>query len=243
MEAQDSISRAFKSIPGVFYDLIVYYGSTTLFAFAFLALSADVHTVRRMLVGLDTFEKIFLVVLLLAGFYVYGQLASALSYHIIKRPMNKLVRFINPKEAKDYFFEYSDILNEFSLLNGFEGKKRNYWTLVYFIRRVNPDIGDDLLKRYARVKLARINAFNASILFLYLFIKGVAQIFILEPPVTPILLETLFQIAIALAFVLIFGFEFYQRQCWFSDIAVKIYAAIRRELTPVSLDERAVRVD
>jgi hypothetical protein len=135
-----------------------------------------------------------------------------------------------PDPARDFFFDYQGLLKEFTLLEEFSEKRRgNYWTLIYWIKTNHPSIANDLLERHARVKMARMNALDCFVLFLL----SLLSIFVHPTFTANALISTSggkwsALIGTAGATVL-FAFEFYQRQCWFADIVLKILASVTRE--------------
>jgi len=223
MKLEEEAYSVFRTVPNVFYDLIVYYGSSIVFFIGLIFLSFDFGAIRSFLSTLDVLGKIILLLVALSACYIYGQLSSMLSYYLIKKPVNRIIKLLNPKQRRDYFFEYSQLLDDFPVFSTLSSKKdKNYWSLIYYIKILRPDIGDDLLKRYARVKISRINALNTFMLLVYLGLMSLfrnLQTHIQNPVIIALIL---------LFFVILFLLEFYQRQCWFGDITVKIYASIQK---------------
>ena len=217
---------SFKSIPGAFYDLIVYYASVVLFIAVFIVSSVELVTLAKSASSIKTLDKIFLLLFVLSVGYVYGQLSSALSSYFIKKPVSKLARAFGFKSYKDYKFDFFYDDKSFELLGECgKGLKGNYWTLIYYIKLNAPEISDDLMKRYARVKLARTNAFN----FLVLFILSLATLWIdrvaLKFGLFDAYLSPKWWAVIFLFVSLVFSVEFYQRQAWLGDILIKVYSA------------------
>lgn len=223
MKLEEEAYGIVRTVPNVFYDLIVYYGSSITFFIVLIFLSFDLSSIRSFLSNLDVLGKIILFFVALSVCYIYGQLSSMLSYYLVKKPVNKIVKVLKSKQKKDYFFEYSELLDNFPIFPILPSKKeKNYWSLIYYIKILYPDIGDDLLKRYARCKLSRINALNVFVLLIYFgftFLLRSLPTHIQNPGIV---------IAILLLFAILFVLEFYQRQCWFGDITVKIYASIQK---------------
>lgn len=221
-----------KSIPGVFYDLIVYYGSSFIFISCLWVVFFDLHAIAGFLSSLKASGLSFLLILILSFCYVYGQLASTLSAIFVKRPISFLVTKCKPKSIKDYFFDYFADCEDFSVLEQTEKRlRKNYWTVLYFIKLTFPSIADDLLKRYARCKLARVNSFNFLFLAVITLAVHVSKKWGWFSSVSTSYFSGLVWSTFFLFASIVFAFEFYQRQCWFGDIVVKIFAAVVKRLS------------
>ena len=220
-----------KSVPGGFYDLIVYFASSVVLVGSAALLLCDAATITELLSKLTVSGFSLLFLFLICFSYLYGQLASTLSALFIKKPVNSIVSRFHPKQMRDYFFDYPEACRDFPVLALVgKGQSKNYWTILYFIKISYPDIADDLLKRYARCKLARVNAFNFLVLCSFtlslcilrkLGVTGIPEVANLRPTVWVV------------SFALVFGaytLDFYQRQCWFGDILIKILAAVSKHL-------------
>jgi len=217
---KDEVKSGIVSIPGYFYDAIVYYSSFFLLLSIYSYLFIDYNNLKNITNNLSIFEGVLICTSTLALGYVWGQLSSALSYHVVKRPVTLLVKKIKPRDMNDFLFSFDKItatLDEKKILNGKE--HRNYWTIIYYLYILYPSIGSDVIKRYARCKLARVNAFN----FIVLIIIGII-FYVSNMPIYHIQWPFLF--IIFLIFTILFYFEFYQRQCWFGDLVIKILSAV-----------------
>jgi len=144
--------------------------------------------------------------------------------------VNAVVRTVKPEASRDFFFDYQGLIKGFDLLDGLSDKQRgNYWTLIYWIKVNHPTIGNDLLERHARLKMARMNALNS---FIILFLSFLCLIFKPEFMANSTIkrggVEYLALIGSMVA-TLLFSFEFYQRQVWFGDIVIKIFASLSRQ--------------
>lgn len=227
MQVELRPERATSIIPGFFYDLLVYYASSALFFLGFYFISFDVETLVQTLLYAPFPNLIVSALLLLAVFHAYGQFASAISAYVIKKPVSMIITKLNVKQLKDYKFDYISLLEKFKVLKDLDkAKPGNYWTLIYYIKTVNLDIGDDLIKRYGRVKLARTNAFNFLLLLIYILIRPLVAFLSADAILLPSVGNPLLHALLIMAFMLGFSIEFYQRQCWFGDIVTKVYAAI-----------------
>lgn len=214
------------SIPGGFYDLIVYYGGSLLFFTAIVFASYDLPQIKDFFSQLTTSEKIFLSVVIFSASYIFGQFSSTFSAHFVKKPISKLCSKFDLKDKQDYSFNYFENNEDFTILNETSKKvKGNYWTIIYFIKMYKPDIADDLIKRYARCKLARSNSFNFLILSLLSLSCYLLNIFNVSLKYFDTYIGPLSWALVFGSFSIIFAAEFYQRQAWFGDILIKIYAA------------------
>jgi hypothetical protein len=232
MEAEPGIAESIKTVPGVFYDLIVYYASSVTFLVGVTLLFISPSDIHKILASVSLFETALLIILGISFCYIWGQLSSAHSYYIIKTPISLIVKWLNGSSCDDYFFNRSRFLEDFPLLSSTEEKKeRNYWTILYYIRVIKPHIADDLMKRYARCKLARVNAFNFLLLSVLHLILRWTNLYSAGSDTFSSFYQSIWMVLILLFLTLIFIIEFYQRQCWFGDIVIKIYAAIVKATT------------
>lgn len=216
---KEEIKSGIISVPGYFYDLIVYYSSFFTFLFIVISLFVGFDNIRNITKSMSIFEWFGVSVLILSVGYSWGQLSSTLSYHIVKRPTTYLVKKIKPCNINDYLFSFDDIVSQLDVKDILKGKQhRNYWTIIYYLQIIYPHIGSDLLKRYARCKLARVNGFN----FIVLIIIG-AILCISSFSIYYIQWPTYFVMCVI--FTVLFFFEFYQRQCWFGDLVIKTLSA------------------
>jgi hypothetical protein len=228
------VTKSYRSIPDAFYDIIVYMGSSIVFFFFLITIAPIEELLEDIVYRWGLLDKIILVVAAVAFGYIYGQLASTLSYHFVKRPMNRIVRRFRLKSSSDYFFDYPSLLEDFEMFDRIDVKKkdRNYWTLIYYIKMIHPDVGSDMVKRYARCKLARIGAFNFLVLIVLaisLFASGIATS---ENAFLPGYLDPIAIVGVLLLLLVASWFEFYQRQSWFGDFLVKVYIAFSKRHGP-----------
>ena len=110
-----------------------------------------------------------------------------------------------------------------------KNKKNNKWTLIFHIINVAPAIGTDIVKRQARERLARINAFNMIAITIVCTVGVIirsldSEIFqqyndILKVP-------SAYFIVICFLFSLIFSYEYYKRRCWNNDLLIKVLPTI-----------------
>lgn len=225
--AKERIVTSIESVPGYFYDAIVYYSSYVVLISLIALLYVDAHKLVEFLRTLSVGEQLLALLSFLSFGYVWGQFSSALSYPLVKLPITKIVKRFHPKTEGDFLFSFDEILLLIDTKDTLKEKRhRNYWTILYFVQAIDPWTGSDLLKRYARCKLARVNAFN----FMALVVLGISlrifaiQLHFLSWP------QYFFLCSL---FVVLFSLEFYQRQKWFGDIVIKSLVAVlaARELT------------
>jgi len=222
----NAVDKAVKGLSEFFYDVIVYFSSGAIVVTALL-LTTDVwEKIGPQLLPLTGGIQLLAIFFLLCVFFVYGQMASTFSEVLIKRPISVIVRKFAKDKADDFLFSYSKDLRKFTLLNKFPKKvERNYWTVLYWLKIHHPSVAADLIKRYARVKLARVNAFNCLVFCIACFVEYVLSraswyninIFKYDTVVLGLLFSCL---------LVIFAMEFYKRQCWFGDILIKTLAAV-----------------
>ncbi len=224
MGVADSAKEVGRSLPDYFYDAIVYYASSVLLWVSVSLLLCDAASLKALFGTSSAGGKLMISFGGLGLMYITGQLSSAFSNYLIKKPVSWIAKRWSRKKA-DFFFDRPELLEPYALLKQHSEKIRgNYWTIIYALKIKCPSIGGDLIKRYARVKLARSNALNmiaVAVASLVTFLAtGVGFESVLAKAAPLWAWAIVFG---GLAFV--FGLEFYIRQCWFGDIVVKIAAA------------------
>lgn len=217
----------YSFIPDAAYELIVYIFSGVLFSIIAVILFADCKYLYSKYLEVETFEKIVMFILLGICLYVYGQMASVFATYIVKKPSRYIVKHLRKRRLDDFDFNYQNLLTNFHTLINFPNKtKGNYWSLLYYMNINHPEIYDDLMVRYARVKLARLNSFNAVILS-FIYIVGAIFHSIHPIQISAISLNPfIMKLSICLVFLLFSFVEYIQRQCWFGDIMVKAIAGM-----------------
>jgi hypothetical protein len=139
-----------------------------------------------------------------------------------------IVRVLKRRANRDFFFDYQSLLKDFPLLEQLSEKQRgNYWTLIYWLKINHPSIGNDLLERHARVKMARMNALNSFFIFLLSLFSFSNPALMTNAAIYNDSVRVYALIGSCII-TMLFAFEFYQRQCWFGDIVVKIFASLSR---------------
>ena len=226
MEENKTRSSPYSFIPDASYELIVYISSGILFVALIGLIFFSPEGIYIKFAGTGTFEKFIIVVGIIFITYVYGQMASVLSTYLVKKQVQKFVEKFMSSKSDDFNFNYPHINEKFELLRKFPNKLyNNQWSLLYFMKRLHPDIGDDLLERYARLKLARLNAFNLMLLLVAfcistLFFSIGIESTLIEYDYLTLKFGTL--IVLTLGFII----EYTQRQIWFGDILIKSSASI-----------------
>lgn len=223
-----------KIVPASLYEIIAYFGSacvlTALIFLGFVQGEALEH-LRDTLVEMKVNGQIFLLIIFATIGYAYGQLASALSAPFIAQPISKIVKQFGKRwtRSRDFTIQFKDLLTS----QGFsdllpENKLNNKWTLLFYLLTVQPEIAKDLLKRHARERLARINAFNSFLMAGYGLLVtiyygakkpmgGSREIFI-SPSYC--------YIAGIIILGLIFSYEYYLRKGWNNDLMLKVFPAV-----------------
>ena len=218
------------SVPNFFYDLIVFVGPSLLFLglllYGFGVVTADNISGISASVGAGS-AALFTLFALFFG-YEYGRTAEALSSPIVAGLISFLVRKgLIP--AGDYDLSLEDVVREMPIpvLRNSVGRPGSKWALYMYASVVSPDLGKDLLKRYAWEKLARSSAFTFVLLTLLSVIcltirivlpscSSPMQNYLSDKPIASLifLLSTLFLAIIAY-------FEYYKRNSWNNDLLIK----------------------
>lgn len=216
-------------VPSSFYEIIAYFGSGALC----IALFCIGFTERTALSAFADWlsvqsapQTIALLVVLALVAYTYSQLVSALSAQLIGTPVKFVVGKLK-SSSEDFKEDFTSLVQSHRLAGFLPQKKlNNKWTLYFFLLAVVPEIGRDLLKRYAREKLARINATN--MLFL-LALAIAAKILNLTGWSVYFPLRHVIQIpttgftSICAALLMGFVYEYYKRKCWNNDLLTKVF--------------------
>jgi len=207
-----------------FYEYITFVASSMLFSVLFFLGIAQYNYVTGEFSFIIDISEIStgIVVLGFIIFYlishIYGQTISAVSEKIIGKPL----KWLNKKVLKhqDFKGSFKHITSKIDVINNLpENKKNNKWTIIYYILSKNQDVGTDLLRRYAREKVSRVNSMNFLILLLVsIFAKfhplcqGEDCHSVFYYWITTIILFICF---------LISCYEYFQRKCWNSDLIIK----------------------
>lgn len=228
-------------IPNFFYDLIVFMTPSLSLALGIMSgLGQHGYKFLKSQVNLSTtegFDLALLLILFFFGFlflaYEYGRLAEALSSWI-----SDMVKYLRKRKIlfareKDYSIPFGDQINKLKLPVKLEDERMDKWTIYFYAMRFQPNIGSDILKRYAWEKLARSSAFTFGILSIISCIVGVLRIFQIKRLLSYSLLDTGFfgwgSIAYTFFSILMFAlttYEYYRRKSWNNDLLIKILPVI-----------------
>lgn len=222
-------SKIDRLIPNTLYEVIAYFSSGSLFILlGFLSIVEDDATssITTAFFALDVYEQIAMILVLGILTYIYGQLASTLSAPLIADPVGRLIRRMNKRVSSDFRVNFSSILDSYGLSEKIpEGKRNNKWTLMFYLLLNAPNLGNDLMKRYAREKLARINAFNMLLLFILTIFSKLSSLLDLDIFYS---LTKFFKVAHPIWFfvffilVILYCYEYYKRKCWNNDLLIKV---------------------
>jgi hypothetical protein len=210
------------SIPNWFYDFIVFVTPT---AILIVGLSLGMHETlpndwfNNLDLSAAQFVGLALGLLLLS--YEYGRAAEMWSELFVLRPLLFLQRRLHitsrsvpPPDA-----------NLLGLPIKLEPEAaRNRWTFYYYAYRVEPDIAQDLIKRYAWEKLARSSSFSYSLLFISSAIYGTAAAIAQDVRLTngDFGFGSVFFTLIAAALCVASALEYRRRGFWNMDLLTKI---------------------
>ena len=212
-------------IPNYFYDLIVFVSPSILiiigFALGYFGWFYD--KIKALLLNLGAIDILVVILVLLFIAYEYGRLAEALSHSFVAQSI-KLLRKINIFTSPDYSIDFTNSVELLDLpVEITESKKGNKWTIYFFALLHCPNIGQDLLKRYAWEKLSRSSAFTFLILFLFSLTYQVMFLFTSKYDIVGTIgFGTWYYTLISFFLVLITYYEFYRRKCWNNDLLIKV---------------------
>ncbi len=228
-------SSDFSLLPATLYEVIAYFGSGALVLVLFSIGYADraaLKTIAGFLESTKAPEKILLFIFLGVLTYGYGQLSSTFSGILVGAPVSRIVKRLGARASADFRMDLTPIVEAYGLHRGLPPQKvNNKWTLLFYLQVVNPDIGRDLLKRYAREKLARINSLNMLVLTV---IGIIGVLFRMIGIGSWIPLQDSLQwpsgwfVVFCLILTVLFSFEFYKRKCWNRDLLVKVMAGVHK---------------
>lgn len=152
-------------IPNWFYDFIVFVTPTAiLLVGSALALHETLPEAWFRDLDLSAAQFIGLAFGLLLLSYEYGRAAEMWSELFVLRPLLFLQRRLGWGAAATVAPPDANVLGLPVKLT--PDAAHNRWTFYYYAYRVEPDIAQDLIKRYAWEKLARSSAFSYCLLFL-----------------------------------------------------------------------------
>lgn len=218
------------AIPNFFYDLIVFVSPSILLMFGLAVglkekMGADLTS--KLNLGAIDFLAVIFAILFIA--YEYGRLTEALSHFFVSRPIKHFIRFMKRLKVKkfentDYSLDLTKEVEHLNVPHQFEElRKGSKWTIYFYALLYAPNIGRDLLKRYAWEKLSRSSAFT---FFLLLVISTVVML-LNKYYEAPILSKnfSLGSIEFTLATIIMSLFtyyEYYRRNSWNNDLLTKV---------------------
>lgn len=222
-----------KHVENTFYEIAAYFGSGIVFlVIGSLGLVERDFLTRatQELASLNTPAQIFLLVLLVSMTYAYGQLSSALSSPLIAGPVGGVVKQRGARYKGDYNADFTSIIAAYELHTRLPDTKRNNkWTLIFYLLTSQPEIGRDILKRYAREKMARINAVN--MLFLTVLSASAILINLLGLRLGTGLhrylhVPNVWFAVFCACLTCVYAYEYYLRRCWNNDLLIKVLPAV-----------------
>ena len=218
-----------KYIPSTLYEIIAYFCSGILFVALGSVAMLDQVTLKKVttyLFTLDLHEQIGLTVLLGILTYAYGQLSSTLSAPFIADPVSKFVKKLGRWTSSDFKTDFSNAVTSYGLADNLPSSKvNNKWTLMFYLQVKHPEIGKDIMKRYAREKLARINAFNMLLLTFLAIISIIGKDFGMGQKLglgNVLQATNIWWIIIYIILVITYSYEYYKRKCWNNDLLLKV---------------------
>jgi hypothetical protein len=217
--------RLEAAFPNVFYDLIVFVAPSVLLTTGVVAGLGGWPFVERGGIKGDIGATDVLIILLIFVFlgYEYGRLAEALSETVVGRPL----RFLSARHWAFRNCDFNAILTEevgkLPVDAPAENRKGSKWTIYFFATLVAPEIGRDLLKRYAWEKLSRSSAMTlallltCSVIVLALRFTNVANVHALGTWGFGSIRYTTALTVLTMATY----YEYYKRNCWNNDLLCK----------------------
>lgn len=239
-------------IPNTFYEVIAYFGSATVLVLLACIGFAEIDFIRRIgdfARALKGQELALLCIIVLALVYAYGQLASTLSAPFIADPVGHLVKKLGKRVSPDFRMDFTDVVCQYGLHHCLpDNRVNNKWTLMFHLLVKSPSVGRDMLKRYAREKLARINALNAlfmaclSVLTWIPYVRAARTFDALRPYIRT---ASPWFLLVCAALTAVFSYEYYKRKCWNNDLLVKVLpvAMGRKESRRRSKDKKRGKGD
>jgi hypothetical protein len=214
--------RLEAAFPNVFYDLIVFVAPSVLLMTGVVAGLGGWPLVERGGIKVDIGATDVLIILLIFVFlgYEYGRLAEALSETLVGRPL----RLLSARQLAFRSCDFNAVLTgKLPIDAPAENRKGSKWTIYFFATLVAPDIGRDLLKRYAWEKLSRSSAMTfallltCSVILLVLRFTSVADVHALGAWGFGSIRYTAALAVLTMATY----YEYYKRNCWNNDLLCK----------------------
>jgi hypothetical protein len=210
-------------VPNFFYDFIVYLIPTIGLVLGIsLGMTGNVAGLEKIVSNAGVVEAITTILLLFFASYEYGRLAETYSHFFVGSVISHLSHlgvFKNSDFRRAMTFQVSQLPIKIEQL---EGRTADKWSIYFFSYVVNPDIGNDLMKRYAWEKLARSSGFTVLLLFtisVALYVRhNLENSVSLHDDLSfggiryPIVMGCLY---VALLI------DYYKRNCWNNDLIIK----------------------
>ncbi len=229
-----------RYIPSSLYEIIAYFGSgCILIVFGLLGMvdQVAIKKAATYVFKLDLHEQIGLTVFVGIIAYAYGQLSSTLSAPIVAVPVSKFVKILGKHSSSDFKADLTDIVKTYGLAEELPPSKvNNKWTLMFYLQVKVPEIGKDIMKRYAREKLARINAFNMLLLTAIAILSnigkkmGIAKNLGFADVLKP---ANFWWLVFYIVLTFIYSYEYYKRKCWNNDLLIKVLPVTKTEIPVV----------
>lgn len=213
--------RLDSAFPNVFYDLIVFVSPSVVFAFGLAVgfrLLPPAGGLSAVDIGTVDFFVIALGVLLFG--YEYGRMAEALSATIVSGLLIQLRKRLNILRDPDFCARLPT--EQLSLdVDAAEYRHGSKWAIYFFASLVAPDLGRDLLKRYAWEKLSRSSAFTFGLLLLIALVMGTYSLVTTCEPAESWGFGSVRLTGLLMVLTFAAYYEYYRRNCWNNDLLVK----------------------
>lgn len=212
-------------IPNFFYDLIVFVSPSILLLFGFtIGYSGwSFNMIKTLLPKFGALDMVLIILALLFIAYEYGRLAEAISHTAVTQII-KLFKKLKLFKSEDYSVDFTSAVESLDLpIEIEESKKGNKWTIYFYALLYSPNIGQDLLKRYAWEKLSRSSAFTFLILFIVSVFYHLYFLFVEKCDLTGKYgFGSWYFTLFSLLLVYVTYVEFYRRKCWNNDLLLKV---------------------
>lgn len=210
--------------PNLFYDAIVFFTPSVLLTLGIvfgLRNYIDWHVLLEFNWGI--LNTVLIGVILWFLGYEYGSLASAWSSVIVQSPLKFIAhrtRFLNnPNFNARLVWQVKSLKLGIPKVDELGSK----WTLYYFAMHVSPQLGADLLKRYAWEKLARSSAFTFFVLFIIsIGVRILHWLNMWRYDFYTCGIGSWSYTFLMLFFVVLTYYEYYLRNCWNHDLLTKV---------------------
>lgn len=209
-----------RAIPNVFYDIIVFVAPSLIATIGLVfGIKGDQTFAEAKIPDLGAINLVLILVLGLIGSYEIGRMAEALSALTVQRPLRWIGKHVSIFRNPDFLGSHPDIYGYLGLDAPPDGRRGDKWVIYFFASSVNPELGGDLLKRYAWEKLARSSALVYSYLFLASFAIGLLRQAGAIGSMGPALGfgSAAYTVGFGVMTALTYS-EYYKRNCWNFDL-------------------------